>query len=154
MGRRHRIVWVLRLMTRSISETPVVIIGPLGMVERLILRKLGHRIGKIVATEAATPSGKFDPKLRSMEVIRGGRSMGMKEAKVSATPFNLRDFRFGSQGSLNARNCSTERNSEGREHKPPSYSSLRILCAYPWNRAYSCFVWSPLKGYRNEGLSE
>ena len=113
-------------MKRSISETASIIVGSLGMEGGLIICKLGHSVGKVVIIEAIAPSGKFDPNLRSKEVIWGGRSKGMKETESLATPFNLRDFRFGSKGSLNAQHCSTERNTEGSRYKSPS-SSLRIL---------------------------
>ena len=89
-------------MTRSILETAAAIIGSLDMEERRIIYKLGHRIGEVVTVEATTPPGKFGSKLRSMEVILGERSKGMKETKFLATSFNLRDLRFGGKGSLNA----------------------------------------------------
>ena len=90
-------------MKRGILGVAVVIIECLGMEERLIMCKLGHSVGKVVTIGATTPSGKFDPKVRSMEVVLGGGNKGMKETKFSAMPSNLRDFRFGNKSSLNTR---------------------------------------------------
>ena len=100
-------------MARSISEIATMVIGVLGMGWRLILCKLWHRVGIVVTTEAATTPGKSGSKPRSIEVVLVDRNKGMKGTISSGVFVNMRDFRFGSKGLLEARSCSTRRVSDG-----------------------------------------
>ena len=87
-----------RLATRSISETAVVVVGSLGMEEKLFICKLGHSVGKVVTIGATNPSWKFGPKLRSMEVIpgkgRGDEGNEILNDAVQLEGFQIRKQRF------------------------------------------------------------
>ena len=138
-------------MARSISETAVVIAGPLGREGRQIFRKLGHSVGRVASIEATTALGRpFLMKLISTVVVREERNEGMNGMNSPVTSHNWRIFMCGNKGLLMTQSCRTESTSERGRYRMAHSSSFRILWAYFRKRAHSNVVGNLSKDFQIE----
>lgn len=142
------------MVASSISETAAVITGSRGSGWRVIICKLGHRVGKVSIMEATIALEGVGLNPTRIEVVLGESDKGTNGMSGSPILQKQRDFRFGKKGSLMFRSRMAERSST--DSVLGLYLGClisRILRVYFWKRTHSAVVGSLLwKVFRTESL--